>query len=30
MKCEQIESETYSAKDGQKVASEKVKMCVKP
>jgi hypothetical protein len=30
MKCEQIESETYSAKDGQKVGSEKLKMCVKP
>jgi hypothetical protein len=30
MKCEEIESETYSAKDGAKVKSEKVKMCVRP
>jgi hypothetical protein len=29
MKCEQIESETYSAKDGSKTKSEQVKMCVK-
>ena len=30
MQCEEIESETYSAKDGSKVKSETVKMCVKP
>jgi hypothetical protein len=30
MKCEEIESGTYSAKDGAKVKSEKVKMCVRP
>jgi hypothetical protein len=30
MKCEEIASETYSAKDGAKVKTEKVKMCVKP
>ena len=30
MKCEAIESETYSAKDGAKVKTETVKMCVKP
>jgi hypothetical protein len=30
MQCEEIESETYSARDGAKVKSEKVKMCVKP
>lgn len=29
MKCEQIESETYSAKDGSKTRTEQVKMCVK-
>ena len=30
MKCEEIESDTYSAKDGTKTKTEKVKMCVKP
>jgi hypothetical protein len=30
MKCQAIESETYSAKDGAKVKSETVKMCIKP
>jgi hypothetical protein len=30
MTCEDIESETYSAKDGAKVKTEKVKMCVRP
>ena len=30
MQCEDISSETYSAKDGAKVKTEKVKMCVKP
>lgn len=29
MKCEEIESNTYSAKDGAKTKTEKVKMCVK-
>ncbi len=30
MKCQDIESETYSAKDGTKTKTEHVKMCVKP
>jgi hypothetical protein len=29
MKCEEIQSDTYSAKDGSKTRTEKVKMCVK-
>jgi hypothetical protein len=29
MKCEEIQSDTYSAKDGTKTKTEKVKMCVK-
>jgi hypothetical protein len=30
MQCQEIDSDTYSAKDGSKVTTEKVKMCVKP
>ena len=29
MSCEEIQSDTYSAKDGSKTKTEKVKMCVK-
>jgi hypothetical protein len=29
MKCEEIQSDTYSAKDGSKTKTETVKMCVK-
>jgi hypothetical protein len=29
MRCEEIQSDTYSAKDGSKTKTEKVKMCVK-
>lgn len=29
MKCQDIQSETYSAKDGSKTKTEHVKMCVK-
>jgi hypothetical protein len=30
MQCAEIASETYSAKDGAKTKTEKVKMCIKP
>ena len=30
MKCQDIQSDTYSAKDGSKTKTEHVKMCVKP
>ncbi len=30
MKCQEIEAQTFSAKDGKVTKTERVKMCVKP